>query len=381
MIEIAPFAALLRRQPDAPPTRDAEPAIYRHVQTWERDGKRHTRRGFIARVRLHDVDAGEILPCEASPAPTVAAALARMREARAQLDPPLALYNDGQQRIDAHFEPLEAERPHLETTSPDGTTHRIWRLTDEKTMARIGDIIAVDRLYLADGDERYRAMLAWRDELAAAPGGLPDDAAPRFGVMRLSNHSDPGLVGVGIHRVLVGARIDREDLLQRAREFFTVSEGPFAGPAPTRAALAGQAKRGATLAVVTPGATRTAYLRLRGDLIRSSVPALGDSRAVSDLVATLIDPLVLGVLLGVDAADPKRVHHTDDWDAAFAALDKPETSALFLANPTTIEQLKAVLDEGRVCPARAVHFPPHLPSGLIACPVAPDERVRLPSLD
>jgi len=380
MIEIAPFTALLRHKADAPPTRDAGPAIYRHVQSWERDGKSHTRRGFIARVRLHDVDAGEILPAEAPPPAAITAALGRMKEARAQLDPPLALYNDGQKRIDTHFEPLEAERPHLEHTTPDGTTHRLWRLTDEKLMARIGDIIAVDRLYLADGDDRYRAMLAWRDELAAAPGGLPDDAAPRFGVLRLTNHTDAGLVGAGIHRVLTGAPIDREDILRRAREFFTVSEGPFAGAAPTRAALAGQAKRGATLAIITPGATRTAYLRLRGDLVRSSVPALGDSRAVSDLVATLVDPLVLGVLFGVDPADPKRVRHTDDWDAAFAELDKPDVAALLLANPITVEQLKAVLDEGRVCPPRALHFPPHLPPGLLACPFTSDERVRLPSL-
>lgn len=159
-----------------------------------------------------------------------------------------------------------------------------------------------------------------------------------------------------------------------------MQEGPFAGPQPTRAALAGQAKRGATLAVVVPGASRTAYLRLRGDLIRSSVPALGDSRAVSDLVATLVDALVLEVLLGVDRNDAKRVRHVDDWEAAFATLDAPDTCALFMVNPTTVEQLRAVLDEGQVLPARAVHFPPHLPPGLLACPVAPDERVRLPSL-
>jgi hypothetical protein len=140
MIEIAPYAALVREKPDAPPTRDATPAIYRHVQTFVRDGKTATRRSFVARVRLHDIPGGDILPCDAPQPAAIASALAAMREAKAQIDPPLALYNDGQKRIDALFEPLEAEPPLIDLTTPDGTHHRVWRLTDEKTMARIGDI-------------------------------------------------------------------------------------------------------------------------------------------------------------------------------------------------------------------------------------------------
>ena len=189
------------------------------------------------------------------------------------------------------------------------------------------------------------------------------------------------MVTLPSHRVLFGLpSFDRAKLLQDAREYFTVTEGR-SGPDAVRPALAGQAKRAPAFALVTPGLSKIAYLRLRGDLIKGSVPQLAESRTLGELDLTYLHALILEEKLGIDrAAMDRHVRYTRDWDQTFAELSAPGVQALFLMNSTRLDLLRAVVDEGRLMPDRSTWFHPKLPSGLIVHPVDPAESVRLPSL-
>jgi hypothetical protein len=348
MAEIAPFAGVVGEA-----KRDAQPALYRIHQTFTHHGRTLVRKGFLARVKLMPFSDGVILPYQ----PPGAAAAAGHA---------LGLYGDRQHRIDELFEPLEKNRPDVENE-----TQQMWRLTDEKTQAKVATIISPEKIYLAAGQGAYEALLAGR-------GQHPDDSAASWGAMYFCNLDDAGLAPVASHRVLHGlASFDRDDLLRRARDYFTVAEGPLSVPDAVRPALLGQAKKGPAFAMITPGLQKIAYLRIRGDLIKSSMPQLAESRALAELDLSHLHGLVFDELMKLDEA--KHVRHLTDWDKAFAEVSAPGVNAVFLTNPVRFDLFCGVLDEGRVMPPHSVAIQPDPPLG-ITCPVDPAERVELPSL-
>jgi len=387
MAEIAPFLGVLHQSKDAErrvttPTSaadyqkaladgvwapDSVPVIYRCHQEFEVHGKAFLRKSFIALTRLSPFADGVVLPCRV---PVVAKPDELMR-ARVHATPPLGLHVDRYHMVDGIFAELETFPPDAQGCT-DGVVHRVWRLTDEKAQQRICHNLAHDKIYLADGQDRWEAMLALRDELG--PGQPGHDFAP----MQFCNVDDEGLVVLATHRVVSGVPgFERGDVLSRAREFFTVSEGPLAGPQAVRPALHGQRKRGATLAMITPDSSKIAYLRLRGDLIKSSVPALAESRALGDLDITLLHGVVLETLLGIERGSA-QIRYVADWERAFAELETPGVQAVFLVNPTLVEQLCAVADEGHVLPPHAASFYPPLPPGLVMHAISADEKVHVP---
>jgi uncharacterized protein (DUF1015 family) len=370
MAEIAPFAGVLQGA-----ARDTAPAIYRHQQTFEHLGKTLTRKGFIARVRLGD---GAILPHQRSQPAQVEERLKQMRQAGTRVAPPFGIYTERQKRIDDLFAPLELEKPALEVES-DGAVHQIWRLTDEKTQAQLASIVAIERIYLADGHPELEAMLALRNELAA---GKPDDSALHFGPLYLCNEDDPALITLGIHRVLFGLpSFNRETLLRSARDYFTVAEGPLSGLEALRPALLGQSKRGPAFAMVVPGLPKVAFLRIRGDLIKASMPQLAESRARGELDVTHLHGLVFNEIFGLaPGAENAHLRYQHDWERAFAELSNPEVQAVFFMNPAKLDLLRAVVDEGVVMPDHSTCFHPRFPPGLVSDPIDAAESIRIPSL-
>lgn len=369
MAEIAPFCGVLQGA-----ARDATPTIYRHHQTFEHHGKRLTRKSFIARVRLDDT----ILPHEQRRPALVEERLKQMRETRTRVTPPSGMYTDRQNRIDDLFADLESEKPALEVEL-GGVVHQIWRLTDEKSQAQLASILAIERIYLVDGQPELDAAVALRDELAA---GKAADSALHFGPMVLCNDEDPALVGFGIHRVLFGLpAFDREALLKSARDYFTVAEGPLSGPDALRPALLGQSKRGPAFALVVPGLPKVAFLRIRADLIKASMPQLAESRARGELDVTHLHGLVFNEIFGLaPGAENAHLRYRHDWAEAFAELEKPEVQAVFFMNPAKLDLMRAVVDEGRAMPDHSTWFHPKFPLGLVSDPIDVDEIVRVPSL-
>jgi uncharacterized protein (DUF1015 family) len=369
MAEIAPFAGVLHGS-----ARDAAPAIYRHHETFEHHGKTLTRKSFIARVGLGD---GTILSHEKSQPALVEDRLKQMREARTRVTPPVGIYSDRQNRIDQLFEPLEREKAALEVQI-DGVVHQIWRLTDEKTQAQLASILAIERIYLADGQPELEAMQALREEL-----GKSADSALHFGPLCLCNEQDPGLITLGIHRVLFGLpAFHRERLLTSARDYFTLAEGPLSGPEALRPAVLGQSKRGPAFGLVVPGLPKVAFLRIRGDLIKASMPQLAESRARGELDVIHLHGLIFNEIFGLaPGAEDAHLRYHHDWEQAFAELSNPGVQAVFFMNPAKLDLLRAVVDEGRAMPDHSTWFHPKLPPGLVSDPIDVAEIIRIPSLN
>jgi len=361
--------------------RDREPAIYRYHQIFLVDGKEVVRKGFIARIRLARFDEGVVLPHERTLAGPKLDRLKLMRATRHHFSQVFGLYHDPDRKTDEPFAAVEQTAPAIEGATTDGVTHRLWRLTDSLSIKQVIDQLEDKKIYIADGHHRYETMLALRDELRKDGGS--DRSSIEYGSMFFCNMDDPGLVVFPTHRVLFGlAQFDRPSLLARAREFFTISEGPLAPPQVVKQALAGHGKRGPTVALACPGADKIAYLRVRGDLIVSSVPAMAGPKELHSVDVALLHGLLFETLLGISREAQEKqtnLRYVKDWQKAFDELAAPGVQAVFLMNPTPVKQVKAVADAGEVMPQKSTFFYPKIASGLVLNPIDPTEEVPRPA--
>src|SRR5690348_15937257 len=116
--------------------RDDEPALWVLEQDYTGpDGRRRSRRGFFARVRVDDYGPGRIRPHERTHPGPKEDRLRLTRATRANISPIFSLYSDPEQAAWGALEPATQDAPWGEVTDGDGTTHRIWRVTDPGAIA------------------------------------------------------------------------------------------------------------------------------------------------------------------------------------------------------------------------------------------------------
>ena len=347
--------------------RDGTPAFYRYHQAFSIGGREYTRKGFIGRIRLRSFDERVVLPHERTLSGPRLDRLALARATRTHLSQVFALYSDPSGTVDAELAGLESRAPAFEGAL-DGVSHRLWRLTDRAAQARIAAAMADRKVYIADGHHRYETMLALRDELRA------ESASPRssieYGSMFLCGMEDPGVVVLPTHRVVHGLQgFDMARFIDRLRARFEVHELD----ASSAEELRGPAdQREGSFLLASQGRFFSLLLR-PGEA--ASVPGPEVLRHVD---VPILHGLILEDVLGIDRSAQERqtnLRYLKDARAAVEESRRPEVQAVFLLNPTRIEQLRAAADAGEVMPQKSTFFFPKLASGLLLDPIDPREEV------
>jgi len=341
--------------------RDAVPAFYRYQQIFTAEGRSFTRTGFIGRVRLRRFDEGVVVPHERTMSAPKEDRKKLVRACGAWFSQVFGLYSDPSGTAEAAFDTVAAAPPEAEARTTDGTTHRLWRLTDPQAQARVQAALAGARVYIADGHHRYETMLALRDELRT------EGAA--YGPLFFCRIEDPGLAVLPTHRIVhaLGA-FDLARVLRGAAELFTVEEQPLADAATVRAGLARRGERAPTLGLCSGG--RLFFLSLRQDV--DAARALPGPAVLRRLDVVLLHALVLERILGIDRAAQEKqtnLRYVKDLGQALRMAQEPSAQAAFLLNPTRVADLKSVADAGEVMPQKSTWFYPKLASGLVVQPL------------
>jgi uncharacterized protein (DUF1015 family) len=175
---------------------DDTPAIWPLEQDYVGpDGQRRTRRGFLARVRVEEYGPGRIRPHERTHPGPKEDRLRLTRATKANLSPIFALFSDPERRAWQALEPGTQNAPWAQTTDPDGTVNRLWRVTDPEAIAAVQAAAGEAELLIADGHHRYETARVYAEEI----GG---EGAHRYVLMCLVALEDPGLTVFPTHRLV-----------------------------------------------------------------------------------------------------------------------------------------------------------------------------------
>ena len=249
-------------------------------------------------------------------------------------------------------EHVKCGAPHFDFVAEDEIWHRGWSITDPEQIEAIQTAFAgIDRIYIADG--HHRAASAVRVGLQRRREHPGYDGTEEFNYFLSVLFPDEELQILDYNRVIrdLNGRTPKE-LLQEAEKVFEVR--PCAG---SGEALHAELRRKGELLLYL--ANRWYHLTIRPEY-RKDDPV--DGLDVSILQDAFLHP-VLGI--GDPRTDPRigfvggirgyqelerRVH--EDCAAAFAMY------------PTSIQELFAVADTGRLMPPKSTWFEPKLRSGL-----------------
>jgi uncharacterized protein (DUF1015 family) len=309
-------------------------------------------------VGITDYGAGRIRPHERTHPAAKEDRLRLMRATRANLSPIFSLYSDPDGAAWAALAPATAGEPFGEVTDDEGTTHRLWRVTDAGPIEAVGAALARAELLIADGHHRYETARTYAEEV----GG---EGPHRQVLMNLVSMSDPGLAIFATHRVVSGLDGERrrrlEELLERDFHLTAVEPGT---------AIPNGAGGLPAFGVIDASSGRALRAELASPEVADRV-LTGCSDSYRRLDTAVLEKLVLEEALGLTEDD---ISH--QRGLAYAR-DLPQTLELlgggydvaFLMRPTPVEQVQAIASAGETMPPKSTYFFPKLLSGLLFNPL------------
>jgi len=331
---------------------DGEPGMLLYAQRFSYGGITSERWGLLAALQLEPLDGGVVLPHERTLAAPKADRLNLVRACRTNLSPIFGL-------VDAPLDLAGLAAGALsvaEFTDRAGVSHRLWRLTDPKTVGALQESFASEQVFIADGHHRYETALAYRDERRAAEvagaGSRPFD----FILFYLCSTRDPGLVVLPTHRLLAQAPPAAE---LEARWADELSIETFTDPRSLAATLAAAPSQ--------PGRPRVGIVR-RGTAecrLLEAGPGSGASRALAALEGPLgsLDVSLLHhvVLPGIPA---DRFVYTHDDAETLAGISTGAYELAALVPSPRVDDVLAISRAGLTMPQKSTYFHPKVLTGL-----------------
>ena len=260
---------------------------------------------------------------------------------------PIFLAYRGREDLKKLVEREKQKEPLFDFVSEDGIRHRGWKISGPAELQAIRQAFAdMDALYIADGHHRaasaVRVGVKRREE---HPGYTGEE---EFNYFLSVIFPDDELLIMDYNRVVKDLNgLSPEKFLEKLGEFFEIRKLPEA---------------------VHPGRKGEIALFLEEQWYLLTLKArYADSDPVEGLDVSLLQNLVLGPVLGIqDPKTDKRI----DFVGGIRGLSELERrvhtdmKAAFAMYPTSIGELFAVADAGRLMPPKSTWFEPKLRSGL-----------------
>jgi uncharacterized protein (DUF1015 family) len=345
---------------------DSARSLYVYHQDYEVEGRRHTRKGFLARVRLEPFGTGRIYPHEETLAGPKADRLKLFHATGMNLSPVFGLYPDSEGAVTAELDRATERKLPLEAVDHLGVTSRLWPISDQHTISAVTGLLSPKPVFIADGHHRYETGLRYLQERRQA-GEVRDEEAPaNFILMMLVSMSDPGLLILPTHRLISGLpELRAERLAELLSPHFSV-ERVGSGEKGARDAWELIETDGSQevlgFGTVADGVWQTARFRAPGEMAKL---ATEHSPAWRSLAVSVLHVLVVDRLLGpaLDARPACQYVHLlrEVTDAASAK----QCQLAALVPPATMSHVEQIAGNLEKMPPKSTYFYPKLLSGLV----------------
>ncbi|MCD8037683.1 MAG: DUF1015 family protein [Lachnospiraceae bacterium] len=233
-------------------------------------------------------------------------------------------------------------------TAKDGITHRVWQINASDDVSRIEDVFSkINEIYIADGHHRcasaVKVGLKKRDEHPGYTG------AEEFNYFLSVLFADDELMIMDYNRVVKDLNgLSEAEFLEKLAEVFDIIKKEKKC---TKPSVKGE---------ISMLLGDTWYLLRVKEAYRSKDP-------VDGLDVAILQNHILAPVLGIN--DPKKDKRID-FVGGIRGMEELErrvatdSAAAFAMYPTSIGELFAVADAGRLMPPKSTWFEPKLRSGL-----------------
>lgn len=183
---------------------DSARSLYVYHQDFEVEGKRFTRKGFMARVRLERFGEGRIFPHEQTMSGPKEDRLKLTRATGMNLSQIFGLFPDEQGEVQKQLDAAVGRALPLEATDHLGVVSRLWPISNQHVHSAVMGLMGPKPIFIADGHHRYETALRYLEERRQAGEVTNNDAPANFVLMMMVSMQDPGLVILPTHRLVSG---------------------------------------------------------------------------------------------------------------------------------------------------------------------------------
>jgi uncharacterized protein (DUF1015 family) len=343
---------------------DEDPSIYAYSQTFTAPGQssQNVRRGFIAAGRIEDYSNQVVFRHEQTLAKPKADRLNLLRATRAHFGQIFMVYSDPAQQVEAAI-PWDSQ-PTTELRDEYGVLHRLWKISDPKTVSLIREVMRDKKLIIADGHHRYETALTYRNERRGAEPNAGPDAPFERVMMTFVNMDAPGLLILPTHRVVSGLpKFSIGDFVKQAREFFFFKDvtSEFS---PERVGDLLDANDGYDMRMLAVTARQQFLVSTKYEWAAGFLPEFSERQRQLNVVQ--LHKLLLERVLGMSEEDIREQKHLKYVRESKEAIELAKNGAdiAFLISPVPMQQVRDIAFGGEVLPQKSTDFYPKMLSGL-----------------
>ncbi|UCD55338.1 MAG: DUF1015 domain-containing protein [Candidatus Omnitrophota bacterium] len=327
--------------------KDGKPAIYIYTQEYLYKGKKRTRLGFIALMKIEDPKESGILPHEYTLDKPKADRLNLIVKTKANLSPIFSLFQDKKNQINKLLKHFIKSKDPLFTIEADGVIHKFWRMNNKYAINSIKKYMRDKKIFIADGHHRYEVALAYRNKMRR---NLKSFKKPMdYVMMYFSNLSERGsLTILSTHRVVKNInQFDEKKIKLKLRKYFYIKN---------------LTKQEDLLECLEKTEKKKRVFGMYMGKKRFYLLTSKETRPKFDV--TVLHDLIINEILGVKnrASSIKYIRNEED---AIRLIDKGDYKIAFFLRPTRVHQMKAVAEKGQMMPQKSTYFYPKLLTGLV----------------
>jgi uncharacterized protein (DUF1015 family) len=317
---------------------------YKHPET----GKNIRRYGFVGLLKLVEIFPANdsVIPHEATFRKYTEDRLNLIRETDANFSPIFTIY-DGNGSADKIIQKYIKKKPHLQTKDREGFSHKIWEVWKEKDIKKIQEIVRKNSIIIADGHHRYITSLRH-----SRHGGC------KYIMALFIDFNDPGLFIFPNHRQIHNMPIDSiHELKQKTHQYFNIREvGSYKKLRQLLKKFENENVFGCYFH------KKFLFLKLKEEIKPELVIPGKKPKEWKNLDLPIIHKILFEKSLEIEK---EEISFIKDLKKGLKNVKKGYIDALFIVNPTKLEDIQKITELGEIMPQKSTYFYPKPLSGLV----------------
>jgi uncharacterized protein (DUF1015 family) len=350
--------------------KDKKPAIFVSRQEFHFGGKKCTRIGLIAALRLYPYSEKVVFPHEVTYKEPKTDRTNMLESVQKDLEPVFLIYSDPKRLTINFFSKITQTPPLIDFKDSSGITHSIWKITDLQSIEFVRDVLKDKILVVADGHHRYESAITYRDNIRKKEEWT-EDSAYNFHMSYIVPVEEDGLVVCATHRALKEFDLTPA-ILSKLNEFFSIQIID-----PTAESLDTFLKRNSQKhAFCVYNGTKAYGLLLKNETQASTVINSANSKEVDLLDVIVLRDLVFKHVMGIGKLKMHEdILYVEPIKKALEKVDSGEAKLAFLVNPIDPKAVWRIAQKGWRLPGKSTDFYPKPCSGLTMMDISEGEKL------
>ncbi|MBQ3102522.1 DUF1015 domain-containing protein [bacterium] len=344
-----------------------KPCILYIVQNYvTENGRKVSRRGFIARNKIETFESGKVLPHEFTMGGPKADRLNLMSEVQANLSQVFMVYEDKEQTIDKVVgEKVMQTKPLIDTTDDKGVQNLVWIVDDEKDIELIQKNMEDKILLIADGHHRYETAMNYSK--------INTNPEAQYVMSYFTNLSDDNLIIFPTHRIIT-KWVEPYVLLEGVKKYYDIEEIIFNSEnkkelkAKFLARIEEENQKQITTGLYMKNVNKFFILKLKPEALEE----VDAPDVLKKLDLTVLHQLIITKELGYTKEEQMGqvgIKYLKQEAEAFEAIDMGTAEASFIMAYPKMQDIREISGAGYKMPQKSTYFYPKLLSGVVINPL------------